>query len=297
MAFCSNCGQPIADGAKFCSNCGIELKEADVSAQRTATYEGVIHKCPNCGEHLSAFVAICPSCGYELRGIQNANSVKNFSQKIEQAKSNEQKASLIRNFPIPNTKEDIFEFMILASTNIGGEQEKKIFDAWLTKFEQSYQKAQLVIKDPSDIARVKTIYEKTYKQANREKLLHNVKAAGNTLLKSSDFYAKILLLVGKSAAVIIGIALFIIAINIDKNGGNAAMHELIGVILLIASATTLTKRSASFLEILIGAGSGGLSLYLSNYLENGSMLELGGAVVLIIVAVSFFKKLTKRENE
>ena len=297
MAFCSNCGQPIADGAKFCSNCGKAVDEHKSTSQRKTTYDGEIHKCPNCGEPLGAFVAVCPSCGYELRGTQSVNSIKSFSAKIEQAVSDEQKVALIRSFPIPNTKEDIFEFMILASTNIRGEQQKKIFDAWLVKFEQSYQKAQLVIKDPADIARIKTIYEKTYKQVNKENLLRNARVAGNTLSKSGVLFNKILLLLGKSAAVIIGIVLFIMAINIDKNGGNAAMHELIGVILLIASATTLTRRSVSFLEILIGAGSGGLSFYLANYLENGSMLQLGGAVVLIIVAVSFFKKIAKSEDK
>ena len=187
--------------------------------------------------------------------------------------------------------------MILASTNIAGEQQKKVFDAWLVKFEQSYQKAQLVIQNASDIAYIKTIYDRTHKQISKEKLYRNAKAASSTISKSGSLIRKIFLLVGKSAAVIAGIILFIVAINIDKSGGNSAMHELIGVILLIASAATLPKRGASYIEILIGAGSGALSFYLAKHLENGSMLQLGGAVVLIIVAVSFFKKLAKREDE
>lgn len=130
-----------------------------------------------------------------------------------------------------------------------------------------------------------------------KKLLRKCKAAGDTISKSGNLLSKILLLIGKSAAVISGIVLFIIAINIDRSGGNSLMHELIGVILLIASAATLTRRGASFLEILIDAGCGGLSFYLANYLDNGSMLQLGGAVVLIIVTVSFFKKLAKKEDK
>ena len=310
ISFCPYCGTRLDVGARFCKNCGELVDKTPERSQskpeiptcgnptdRKTIYEGYIHKCPSCGEPLDAFVAVCPACGYELRGTQSVNSIKSFSVKIEQAVSDEQKVSLIRSFPIPNTKEDIFEFMILTSTNIRGEQRKKIFDAWLVKFEQSYQKAQLVIKNPSDIAHIKTIYEKTYKQVNKENLLRNARVAGNMLSKSGVLLNKILLFIGKSAAVIIGIALFIMAINIDKNGGNAAMHELIGVILLITSATTLTRRGVSLLEILIGAGSGGLSFYFANYLENGSMLQLGGAVVLIIVAVSFFKKLAKSEDK
>lgn len=297
MAFCINCGQQLVEGAKFCANCGKAVNDSNSTTQRKTTYDGEIHKCPNCGEVLGSFVSVCPSCGYELRGAQSTNAIKDFSLKIEQAVSDEQKVTLIRNFPVPNTKEDIFEFMILASTNIAGEQQKKVFDAWLVKFEQSYQKAQLVIKDSSDMARIKAIYDKTQKQIGKEKLLRNAKVAGDTISQSGNLLRKIFMLIGKSAAVIAGIVLFIVAINIDGSGGNASMHELIGVILLVASAATLTRRDASFFEILICAGSGGLSFYLANYLDNGSMLQLGGAVVLIIVAVSFFKKLAKKEDK
>lgn len=296
MAFCSNCGKELAVGAKFCFECGTPVGKADETVRRTV-FSGEIHKCPACGEVLESFVVVCPTCGYELRGASTSNSVREFAIKIDNAQTDMQRVNIIRNYPIPNTKEDIFEFMILASTNINGEQQKKVFDAWLVKFEQSYQKAQLVIKDSSDMARIKAIYDKTHKQINKEKLFRNAKAAGDTISKSGNLLGKIFLLIGKSAAVIAGIVLFIVAINIDRSGGNSSMHELIGVILLIASAATLTRRGASFLEILIGAGSGGLSCYLANYLDNGSMLQLGGAVVLIIVAISFFKKLAKKEDK
>ena len=146
------------------------------------------------------------------------------------------------------------------------------------------------------MARIKTIYDKMHKQIGKEKLLRNAKVVGDTISKSGNLLGKIFLLIGKNAAVIAGIVLFIVAIKIDGSDGNSSMHELIGVILLIASAATLTRRGASFLEILIGAGSGGLSFYLANYLDNGSILQLGGAVVLIIVAVNFFKKLAKEEK-
>ena len=296
MAFCSNCGKELAVGAKFCFECGTPVGKADETVRRTV-FSGEIHKCPSCGEVLESFVDVCPACGYELRGTSTSKSVREFAIKIDSAQTDMQRINIIRNYPIPNTKEDIFEFMILASTNITGEQQKKVFDAWLVKFEQSYQKAQLVIKDSSDMARIKAIYEKTQKQINKEKLFRNAKAAGDTISKSGNLLGKIFLLIGKSATVIIGIVFLIVAINIDGSGGNASMHELIGVILLIASAATLTRRGASFLEILVVAVGGGLSCYLANCLDNGSMLQLGGAAVLIIAAISFFKKLAKREDK
>ncbi|MBE6940405.1 MAG: zinc ribbon domain-containing protein [Ruminococcaceae bacterium] len=299
MAYCINCGAQLQENSKFCASCGTPTNN-DVhheNAKRKLVYDGEIHKCPSCGEALDSFVVVCPTCGYELRGASTSNSVREFAAKIDGAQTDTQRVNIIRSYPVPNTKEDIFEFIILASTNITGEQQKKVFDAWLVKFEQSYQKAQLVMKDSPDMARIKAIYDKTHKQINKEKLFRNAKAAGDTISKSSNLIGKIFLLIGKSAAVIAGIVLFIVAINIDGRGGNSSMHELIGVILLVASAATLTRRGASFLEILIGAGSGGLSFYLANHLNNGSMLQLGGAVVLIIVAISFFKKLAKKEDK
>ena len=136
MAFCVNCGQELSKGTKFCAYCGKPVDNNNSTNQRNSTYEGEIHKCPNCGEILGAFLAVCPSCGHELRGVQSAGSIENFSRKIEQAESNEQKATLICNFPISNTKEDIFEFMILASSSITGECNDTIFNAWLAKIDK-----------------------------------------------------------------------------------------------------------------------------------------------------------------
>ena len=136
MAFCSNCGERIEEGANFCNKCGKPVNENYSS--RKVTYEGEIHKCPNCGEILNSFVSNCPTCGYELRSVNTSNTVKQFVLKLEQIEANrdnidvdlrrkdpnaltktdEQKVNLIRSFSIPNTKEDILEFLILASSNI-----------------------------------------------------------------------------------------------------------------------------------------------------------------------------------
>ena len=67
----------------------------------------------------------------------------------------EEIVGLIKNFSIPNNKEDIMEFAILASSNIDvkvygsleGQRyqmlnpaQREISDAWLAKFEQANQK-------------------------------------------------------------------------------------------------------------------------------------------------------------
>ena len=289
MAFCPNCGSPVNNDAKFCSNCSHPLKVSDDVSSRKTVQEGTLHKCPSCGEIIGSFTAKCPACGYEIRGSKSSSSVQKFVSDLSEAVSDDQKASIIRSFPIPNTKEDILEFMLLASTNLSGEQKKGVFDAWLVKFEQSYQKAKIVIKDESDFSRVEEIHEHAQKLIRKEKFRHGAQA----ISKSKG----VLPLVGKNLPVIAGLILYIMAIVTYKKGGNGSMLELAGVVVLIASAATLARRNASVIEYVIGLISGLLSIAMSRLLDNGSMLELGGVVVLIVVAVNFFRGSIKKGNK
>ena len=206
MAYCMNCGQQLPEGAKFCSSCGTATGEVKTeTAQRKTVYDGELHKCPNCGELINAFVTICPACNYELRGAKASSIVKEFADKLEQIertreaqkshsfigrlygsdgqlnKTDEQKISLIRSFSIPNTKEDIFEFMILAASNIDlklyglGDKgvitasQRAVSDAWLAKFEQAYEKASFAFSTSSDFLSIRDIHDKKIKQLKRKK--------------------------------------------------------------------------------------------------------------------------------
>ena len=166
MSFCSNCGQPISNGAKFCSNCGtpVDTTSANTQSQRKTVYDGVVHKCPHCGEMLNSFTSICPACGYELRGTAATTSVEKLYKNIQAAKSDSEVVRLVKMFPIPNSREDILEFMVLASSNFNEDHymahmgEDSISDAWLSKIEQCHKKARLTLSD-EDMLEVDEIYE------------------------------------------------------------------------------------------------------------------------------------------
>ena len=166
MSFCSNCGQSIANGAKFCSNCGtpVDASSANTQSQRKTVYDGVMHKCPHCGEILNSFTSICPACGYELRGTAATTSVEKLYKNIQAAKSDSEVVRLVKMFPIPNSREDILEFMVLASSNFNEDHymahmgEDSISDAWLSKIEQCHKKARLTLSD-EDMLEVDEIYE------------------------------------------------------------------------------------------------------------------------------------------
>jgi hypothetical protein len=83
---------------------------------------------------------------------------------------------------IPNTKEDIYEFMILASSNIDVKvydlgnsryataSRKNVSDAWFAKFEQAYEKAKLTFGNTSDFENIQRIYDRTKGKIKKEKL-------------------------------------------------------------------------------------------------------------------------------
>lgn len=88
---------------------------------------------------------------------------------------------LIRNYPIPNTKEDIFEFMILASSNISGDNSFSLSEAWKSKFEQGYQKAKLLFCDEPEFEKIQTLYEKTQKRILSAQLTYTTKQTGRSV--------------------------------------------------------------------------------------------------------------------
>ena len=84
----------------------------------------------------------------------------------------------------------------------------------------------------------------------------------------------------------------IASVIIDHNGGDSSLLELVSYIVLIASAASLFKRGAAIIDYAVGVASGLLMILLSFLLFNGSMGQLCGGIVLIIVVLNYFKSLT-----
>lgn len=211
MPFCSKCGQRLEEEARFCSRCGeaVNQNERRDFSERRIRYEGETHKCPNCGEIINSFTAHCPSCGYEIRGVQSSLSVREFSARLDEIESRkmpdsnekpswlkrvfgndfqdeeevekarrrfrEQKrtemVNFIINYSVPNTKEDILEFLLLANSNIKGTKgvSHAVTKAWIAKLEQVYQKAEASVENEQDFLQMKALYDDAKKYIKREK--------------------------------------------------------------------------------------------------------------------------------
>ncbi len=208
MPFCEKCGQQISAESKFCTNCGTRIKipASSIVVERKQAYEGEVHKCPNCGEIVVSFKHVCSTCGFEFRNSSASNSVHEFAKEIAKIESTRKSppppvkglislfhrssdskptddvtdkniASTIQNFPIPNTKEDILEFMILASSNIDIDALDKdsknysvVSEAWISKFEQTYKKAKIVFGSDPDFHKIKEIYNEKEGELKKNRL-------------------------------------------------------------------------------------------------------------------------------
>lgn len=193
--FCKGCGKQVG-----LPNSTSTTREQEPLNERKTVYEGTLHKCPNCGELLDSFQSHCPSCYYEIRDARSSNSVRELALKLERIEAQkmphieekksvmkmlvgkdfneddeveeaqerfdeqkrQEKASLIINFAVPNTKEDILEFMILASSNIDVKKgiDDEVSKAWLSKLDQVYERAKLLMGNTPAFSQIKYIYDK-----------------------------------------------------------------------------------------------------------------------------------------
>ena len=201
--FCHNCGTAVAINTKT----EIEQppaipKESEPEAVqhnetvRKQEYAGRILKCPNCGGVIGETTVVCPECGIKITGKTAMQSIQSFKDELMNLENMRmdgiksiilghtqsvdpvdlKKISLIQNFPIPNSIDDIVEFMLLASSNIDvgvskGKWNKKTYgnetsytikrsisNAWISKMMQAYQKAEILFSNESAFIGIQKLY-------------------------------------------------------------------------------------------------------------------------------------------
>lgn len=262
LLYCPYCGTKLDKGARFCKNCGESLIQKqqsagerlfheppkqdeqqpkaeplgeDPRAKRKTVYDGELHKCPNCGELLKSFTTVCPTCGYELRSVKTNSPVETLAKKIEQASSLDEKIELITNFYIPNTKEDIYDFFILAVSNL----EDKWYDtddAWRAKLEQAYHKAKLSFGNTPEFEYLEKLYTRTRKELNKRE-----RGMVAIFRRNKVACVTALLIGGGVLMLIIGIILLSSGFP-EKNFGTSwggLMFAIIGINFLIAPTWVL----------------------------------------------------------
>lgn len=207
--FCKHCGEAVSGKYQERRSSQVDENFGGNPTERKTVYEGYIHKCPSCGEIIDAFTTVCPSCGYEIRGTRASTSAQGLAQKIELISSQQmpdfqekrsvmkivfgrdfrekdeveearnhfenqkrqEMASLIINYTVPNTKEDILEFMILAASNIDVKHgiDDEVTKAWIIKLDQIYHKAQISMNKHPDFPQIENIYMTKKQELKKQK--------------------------------------------------------------------------------------------------------------------------------
>lgn len=169
------------------------MKEQNIIQQKDKTEsqkEGNIKKCPSCGAPTESFSTKCKDCGYEFRNTESStyttkimnllelasekslikreentfNKLLSFiHQETPEKKMMIAQTSIISTFPVPNTKEDILEFLSLSISQVNsieidfmtklhgtsGIMGYKIThkNAWLSLANKAIMKARFSMKD------------------------------------------------------------------------------------------------------------------------------------------------------
>lgn len=145
--------------------------------------EGVLIKCPSCGAPVPSLSLRCEACGHEFRNTESTQNIKDFYKQIKSAKL-EDKSTIISNFPVPNNKEDLIEFITLSvghSNSISSEErvsymtssfkgtyrpelhyrENEII-AWQSKAEAALMKAKLLFSEDAQMIQYIKKFEEQY---------------------------------------------------------------------------------------------------------------------------------------
>lgn len=176
-----------------------KAKSAQPSTPKSEKY-GDVRKCPACGAIVPSMAAKCPECGYEFTNVEANSSTRLLMQKIDEIQAqyaeltanvdnkdestirtrgyqvkrqlNDRTAQLIQNFPIPNTREDLIEFLTLCIGNSKADSimldgNDPVTPAWRKKLQQVIAKVKVAL--PNDQQAQELIEEYEGKRENSKK--------------------------------------------------------------------------------------------------------------------------------
>lgn len=155
---------------------------------------GELKKCPSCGAPVESFITKCSDCGHEFRGIEASKTINTLFEKLESIEKERdtiklggmigvlssfdesskqlqideiitrKKATLIRNFPIPNTREELLELIHFIHPKINSKANSdNNFSDWKTKFNEIIGRAKFAYKNDKSMLAELQQYENSTK--------------------------------------------------------------------------------------------------------------------------------------
>ena len=168
-----------------------QIQQAQATAAPKSTKYGDVNKCPSCGAMIETFSTHCTQCGFEFSGVEASASFTRLMNELKAAEATRTSASdikaamfgqafgdpvtnkkktIISNFPIPNTKADILEFVTMAAplaekkgsfftqNHPDNKMHNDLVPAWQDKLKQVVMKARFSMReDKKTIAEIEEI--------------------------------------------------------------------------------------------------------------------------------------------
>ena len=94
-----------------------EKEKAEKSAPKSNKY-GDVRKCPSCGAIVPPLAVSCAECGHEFTGVEANLSSKKLADLLVNEQSLSKRELIVKTFPVPNTKNDLFEFIVFMRTDV-----------------------------------------------------------------------------------------------------------------------------------------------------------------------------------
>jgi DNA-directed RNA polymerase subunit RPC12/RpoP len=157
-----------------------EMAKPVPSTPINTTKMGDVMKCPNCGEPYQPGTYKCESCGHIFQNIeanrasiQMAEGVQKLMNRKQSAWSNDKEnltREYIKNFPIPNTKDDILDFLL--SLRAKAEENGYFQSSYEAKYKETLSKAKILFADDPQVqAAVKEVTQKKLISPQKKSLI------------------------------------------------------------------------------------------------------------------------------
>ncbi len=185
MAYCTKCGAYIPIGESECPSCGFDPKAQEQDRASSTRYRVIYQKSSD-----SAFAAAPPQRA--ARDSRDDLSVKDFMDRLDSlygkggfsadlsmmtsmmlgtSSSRFQRIiSLIQSYPIPDDRNELYDFLYLANSNINpsimiepgykNTPQRAITEAWINRAEQMLWKAEALYGSDAELLRIRAAYER-----------------------------------------------------------------------------------------------------------------------------------------
>ena len=114
--------------------------------------QGNMKICPNCGATVQGGNAKCPECGFAFMDVDAVSSAQELDRRLRKIVGtsddcDKQRAAIISSFPIPNTREDLLEFLSAMEPKAFHGEASDLKQAYFSKFNECLNKAKISFPD------------------------------------------------------------------------------------------------------------------------------------------------------